>query len=176
MENNKAINWYTLRVFSQKEHDVIQAIINYKNDVEIGEYIFDAATPMTKKMIKRRGGTQQLVDRVKFPGYVFVKMIITDVSRYKIRNTEHVINFIGGEKNPIPIKTDDVRKLELPEEGLEIPKDYKSGDRITIINGPFENFEGTVDVVNDDNVKAIISIMGKDTPLTLNYEDIEKIG
>ena len=113
--------------------------------------------------------------RKLFPGYVIVKMIITNESWYLVRNTQGVTGFVGNGLNPTPLSVDDVRRMGI--EKITIDLDLKPGDQIKVINGPFEGMVGDVEEVNEEKmtVRAKISMFSRETPVELEFAQIDKI-
>jgi transcriptional antiterminator NusG len=110
-----------------------------------------------------------------FPGYVIVKMIVTNESWYLVRNTQGVTGFVGHGSDPVPLSVEEVRRMGI--EKINIDLDLHPGDSIKVINGPFESFMGVVEEVNEEKetVKAKISMFGRDTPVELEFAQIDKM-
>ena len=110
-----------------------------------------------------------------FPGYVIVKMVITNESWYLVRNTQGVTGFVGNASNPMPLSTEEVRRMGI--EKIYIDLDLKEGDTVKVINGPFESFMGTVEEVNMEKqtLRAKISMFGRETPVELDFAQVDKI-
>ena len=110
-----------------------------------------------------------------FPGYVLVKMIVTNESWYLVRNTQGVTGFVGHGSDPVPLTVEEVRRMGI--EKIYIDLDVKVGDTVKVINGPFENFMGVVEEVNMEKqtLKAKVSMFGRDTPVELDFAQVDKI-
>ena len=110
-----------------------------------------------------------------FPGYVLVKMIVTNESWYLVRNTQGVTGFVGHGSDPVPLTLEEVRRMGI--EKVYIDLDINVGDTIKVINGPFENFMGTVEEVNPEKqtLRAKVSMFGRDTPVELDFAQVDKL-
>jgi len=158
----KNLNWYSLRVISGKEKAVEQNILYESKIVEIRN---------SKKIIK---------EKMFFPGYILIKMSLNKKTKYIIENINGVMSFVGPKgKSPVPLRDDEIKRIfgEVErKEGRELMvTPFKKGDYCKVIAGPFIDFSGTVDEVNDDKqkVKLVISIFGRLTPVELDYFQVE---
>jgi transcriptional antiterminator NusG len=127
-----------------------------------------------------KDGQHKIKSRKMFPGYVLVKMIVTEKSWYLVRNTQGVTGFIGAsagarKNEPVPLSKEEVRRMGIEKVNIEL--DISVGDSIKVINGPFESFTGVVEEVNPEKetLKARISMFGRDTPVELIYDQVDKI-
>lgn len=140
--------------------------------------IFNVMVPKEKK-IKIKDGKRTTVEEKIFPGYVMVEMIVTDDSWYVVRNTPNVTGFVGSGTIPTPISESEVTSLQ-KRMGVEEPKykiDVKPGDLVRIMDGPFKDYEGKANEVDEEKgkVKVLVSIFGRETPLELDFLQIKKI-
>lgn len=177
--------WYVLRVASNKEEQVCEALTKKVQIEDIAEVIGRVLVPTVKEK-RVRGGHAKLIQRKLYPGYVFVEMqtnedgTIPENAWFVIKETMGVGDFIGSDNKPVPMAPDDVEKMltvvERAKEEPSISIDFKKGDAIKIKEGPFENFEGSVDEVNPQQgrVKVIVTVFGRATELELEYWQIEK--
>ena len=110
-----------------------------------------------------------------FPGYVLVKMIVTEQTWYIVRNTRGVTGFVGSGTDPIPLTDSEIRKMGFDIQSFNI--NYEVNDQIRVITGPFENFTGTVISINKEKhkVKVMISMFGRETPVDVDFTEVEKI-
>jgi len=129
----------------------------------------------TEERIEIKNGQRKVKTRKMFPGYVIVKMIVTNESWYLVRNTQGVTGFVGHGSEPIPLSNDEVRRMGI--EKIRIDLDVKPGDSVKVINGPFESFMGVVDEVNMEKqtLRVIISMFGRDTSVELEFGQVDKI-
>lgn len=182
----EGMNWYVLRVASNKEDQVKDALERKVKIEGLEEWIGRIIVP-TKKEKRFRGGTARIVDRKLYPGYVFVEMrtqengAIPEHVWFTIKETTGVGDFIGSAGKPTPMRAPDVEKMlaiaERQEEtpGLGIP--FKKGDHIKIREGSFENFEGVVDAIDEQKgtVTVLLTIFGRSTPVDVEYWQLEKV-
>ncbi len=172
-------NWFSLRVISGKERTVEDNIMYESKESNIEDNIEEVFVPF-EKVVQIRNNKKVIKERVFFPGYILIKMKLNRVTKYFIENIQGVISFVGPKgKNPIPLREAEIKKIfgEVErKEGREmIVSPFKKNDSVKIIAGPFIDFAGTVDEMNDDKqkVKVIISIFGRSTPVELDYFQVE---
>ena len=132
-----------------------------------------------KASLRIKAGKKQNVKRKVFPGYVLVRMDLDDDSWYVVRNTPGVTSFVGSGNRPLPLDENEVKKI-LKQMGVETPKfkvQYSKGQSVRVKDGPFAEFIGTVDEVNPERnkVKVLVSIFGRETPVELDFLQIEKL-
>ena len=139
------------------------------------DMVLDIQIPMETVTEVTESGTMKEVERKVFPGYVLIKMVMTDEVWHLIRNIRGVTGFVGSANNPIPLSEEEV--LALGVEKHEIVVKYNVGDNVRIMDGPFESFMGIVEEVNEEKetVKAKISMFGRDTPVELEFAQIDKM-
>ena len=140
--------------------------------------IFRVLVPMEEE-IEMKNGKRKVVQRKIFPGYVLVEMIVTDDSWYVVRNTPGVTGFVAEGTKPIPLQESET-KLILRQMGIDEPKrkiDIAQNQSVKVASGPFENFVGKVLEVNQDKqkLKVLISMFGRETPIELGFDQIERI-
>ena len=182
-----AKNWYVLRVQSNKEETVREALERKAKLEGVTDRLSRIVVP-TERVSTMKGGRRRVSERKLYPGYVFVEMDAEDDGSvpekvwFLIRETGGVGDFIGTEGKPTPMKPHEVDKLvgEAERSGQEAPAlkvDYASGDQVKIKQGPFENFEGIVDEVQLDKglVRVIVTIFGRPTPVELEYWQVGPI-
>jgi transcriptional antiterminator NusG len=175
-----------LRVVSGKER-IVEENIMYES--KISEYVYngnkiedeieEVFVPY-EKIVKIKNNKKVIKERVFFPGYILIKMRLNKVSKYFIENIQGVMSFVGPKgKNPIPLRESEIKKIfgEVErKEGREmIVSPFKKDDSVKIIAGPFVDFSGVVEEINDDKqkVKVVISIFGRSTPVELDYFQVE---
>jgi transcriptional antiterminator NusG len=183
-------NWFVLRVASNREDQVLDALDRKVKIEHLGDLIGRIIVP--KERIKRiKGGQQKVAETKRYPGYVFVEMelnndgTIPERAYYLFKDTQGVGDFIGQRNKPSPMGPDEVSKMLQEMEkaesqggsGGQVKVEFKKGDPIKIKEGPFENFEGTVDEIFPDKgmVRVIVTIFGRSTPLELEYWQLEKV-
>ena len=138
------------------------------------DLILEVVVP-TEEEVDYSDGRRRLKTKKMFPGYVIVKMVITNESWYLVRNTQGVTGFVGNASNPMPLSMEEVRRMGI--EKIYIDLDLKEGDTVKVINGPFESFMGTVEEVNPEKqtLRAKISMFGIETPVELDFAQVDKI-
>lgn len=146
--------------------------------MDMQDLIFDVMVPIEKK-IKIKAGKRIVVEEKIYPGYVLVEMMVTDASWYVVRNTPNVTGFIGLGTTPTPVDPAEIEMLK-KRMGVDEPKykiDIKAGESVKIIDGPFKDFDGKVDEVDEakGKVKVLVSIFGRETPVELDFLQINKI-
>ncbi|MFZ2390612.1 MAG: transcription termination/antitermination protein NusG [Minisyncoccales bacterium] len=170
--------WYVLHTYSGYEDAVAKSLTQRIESLGMEDKIFNVMVPKEKK-IKIRNGKKKTVEEKIYPGYVLVEMIVTDDSWYVVRNTPNVTGFVGSGTVPLPVSLDEMLSLKKRVE-VEEPKykiDFKKGDAVKIIDGPFKDSDGKVSGIDKEKgkVKVLINMFGRDTPLELESLQIKKI-
>lgn len=179
-ENQKELEledakWYVVHTYSGYENKVSANLEKMVENRGMSDEIIEIAVP-TEEYTDTKNGKQTVKERKLFPGYVLVKMHITDESWYLIRNTRGVTGFVGPGSKPVPLSESEVKALGVQEKSL--PQiDFKVKDVIKVISGPFESFMGTVDNINLEKgkVKVFVSMFGRETLVELEFNQIEKM-
>lgn len=178
-EMEKKARWYILQTLSGSEHKVEKTIKEMIKKGKAKGLIEDVVVP-TEKVIEMVKGQKKTSTRKFYPGYVLIKMIMTDESWYMVNQIPRVAGFIGHKTKPVPLKDSEAEALlKLIEERQEQPRpkyDFQPGDRVLVIDGPFSNFDGYIEEVNQDKgtVKVIVSIFGRSTPVELDFVQVTK--
>lgn len=169
--------WYVIHTYSGYEENVARNLRQRIKSMHMEDKIFDVVVPKEKK-IKIKNGKRYSVEERIFPGYVLVEMIVTDDSWYVVRNTPNVTGFIGVDTTPTPVNKDEMLgiKKKMGEEAPKYAMDVKAGDLVKIVDGPFKNFEGKVQEVdqNRGRIKALVDIFGRETPVELDFLQVKK--
>lgn len=170
--------WYIVHTYSGHENKVkvnLEKRIEYMN---MGEKIFRVEVPQ-KTVTQVKGGKKQEREEKIFPGYVLVEMIMDDDSWYVVRHTAGVTKFVGSAKRPVAAKDSEIKKIihRSQTQTQKIQLDVKVGDKVRIISGPFSDFVGDISEVYPDKAKlrATVSIFGRETPVELEYKQIQKL-
>jgi transcriptional antiterminator NusG len=171
-------NWYVLHTYSGYEDNVRRNLMQRIESMDMEDKIFNVLVPKENK-IKIKNGKRKVVEERIFPGYVLVEMIVTDDSWYVVRNTPNVTGFIGSGTTPTPILKEEIDALKT-RMGVKEPKykiDVSVGDVVKINDGPFKDFDGKVDGVDEEKgkVKVLVQMFGRETPLELDFLQIKKI-
>ena len=179
------MNWFVLRVASNKEDSVRQTLLR-KIKIEGFEHLVNRILVPTEKEKTIKAGKQKIVEKKLYPGYVFVEMQLENDGRipqdvfFLIKETTGVGDFIGTAGRPSPMSIPEIEKMLMAskpaEEQPEVKMEFVKGDHVKIVDGPFENMEGTVDELLPDQgkVRVIVTIFGRATPVELEYWLIEK--
>jgi len=177
-DEKKEKRWYIVHTYSGHEHKVkanLEKRIEYMN---MGDKIFRVEVPQ-KTVTKVKDGRKQDREEKIFPGYVLVEMIMDDDSWYVVRHTASVTKFVGSAKRPIPAKDSEIKKIihRSQSQTTKIELDVSVGDKVRIISGPFAEFIGDITEVYPDKSKlrAMVSIFGRETPVELEYKQIQKV-
>lgn len=166
--------WYVVYTYSGYENKVRDNLLKTIENHGLHESIIDVKVPM-EETIEVKNGKKKHVMRKLFPGYVMVKMFLTDETWYVVRNTRGVTGFVGPSSKPIPLSDPEVRSMGV--ENIPIKIDITVGDNVIITSGPFENFIGIVEDVSVEKqkVKVSVNLFGRDTTLELDFVQIKRI-
>jgi transcriptional antiterminator NusG len=173
-ESESKAKWYVVHTYSGHENKVKVNIEKIVENRGMQDLVLKIIVP-TEDRMEIKNGQRKVKTRKMFPGYVLVKMIVTNESWYLVRNTQGVTGFVGHGTEPIPLTRDEVRRMGI--EKVYIDLDIDVGDTVKVINGPFESFMGAVEEVNMERqtLKARISMFGRDTPVELEFGQVDKI-
>lgn len=171
-------NWYVIHTYSGYEDQVTDNLKQRIESMGMQDKIFDVMVP-TEKSVEMKGGKRKVSEKKIFPGYVLVEMIVLEDSWYVVRNTPNVTGFIGFGTRPTPISSEEVKRLKR-KIGEEMPKfkiDFKMGDQVKITDGPFKDFDGVVDGIDEQKgkIKVLVNMFGRETPVTLDFLQAKKI-
>ncbi|MGK2308981.1 transcription termination/antitermination protein NusG [Cutibacterium sp. V947] len=192
--SSKFGEWYVLHTYSGMENKVKQNLDARVQNFNMEDYIFETVVP-TEEVVEIRNGTRRTITRVYLPGYVLVRMDLTDDSWGIVRHTPSVTGFVGQSATPIPLTFDEVVKMLTPSVVAKVahdnadkapspkarPKvevaDYEVGESVQITDGPFAGVPAQITEINTNNqrVKALVEILGRSTPVDLEFNQIEKI-
>jgi len=171
-------HWYAIHTYSGYEDNVAHNLKQRIESMGMEDKIFDVVVPKEKK-IKIKSGKRNTVEERIFPGYVLVKMIVTDDSWYIVRNTPNVTGFIGAGNLPVPVSLKEMKLLKKKMD-VEEPKhkiDVQINDSVKIIDGPFKDFDGKVSEIDESRgkIKALVNIFGRETPVELDFLQVKKV-
>ena len=167
--------WYVIHTYSGYENKVADSIEKIVENRGLQDYIYEVKIP-TETVTEVKDGKERQYERKVFPGYVLVKMIVTDESWFIVRNIRGVTGFVSANSTaPVPLSDKEVEALGV--ENNEIIVNFKVGDNVNIIDGPLEGFVGVVDEIEPDKnyVKVILSMFGRETPVELELTQIELV-
>lgn len=173
-QNSQGPRWYVVHTYSGHENKVKANISKLVENREMQDIVFEVRVP-TEEVIEVKNGKKKAKDRKLYPGYVMIKMIMTDESWYLVRNTRGVTGFVGPGSKPVPLTETEVKALGVVE--LLPTIDLEINETVKVIDGPFENFIGTVESISNEKrkIKAYISMFGRETLVELDFEQIEKV-
>ncbi len=175
-----AASWYVIHVYSGFEGKVAASIREQADQKGLGEFFEEVLVPV-EEVVEMRRGSKVKAERKFFPGYVMVKMDLTDESWHLVKDTPKVTGFLGGRGRPAPISDAEAdRILRQIKEGVERPKPsiiFEIGEQVRVSDGPFTSFNGMVEDVDEERarLKVSVSIFGRATPVDLEYTQVEKL-
>ena len=166
--------WYVVHTYSGYENKVKTDLEKTVKNRELEDYIFEIVVPMEEQIEIKDGKRKTSLKKV-FPGYVLVKMIVTEESWYIVRNTRGVTGFVGSGTDPIALTEEEIRNMGF--EVTQINIDYEVNDQVRVMNGPFDGFVGSVQEINKEKhkVKVLVSMFGRETPVELEFSQVQKI-
>ena len=172
------MNWYTLRVISGKEEKIKENILFELDFKKLSSEVDDIMVP-SENIVEMKEGKKRVKRKVFFPGYLLINMGESKEAKYLIENIDGVINFVGANGDPQALKEDEITRIIGEVEGREgrevVIAPYKVGDSVKVTDGPFADFSGFVNEVNNEKqkVKVSVSIFGRPTPIELNFLQVE---
>ena len=174
IEEDLEPRWYVVHTYSGYENKVKTYLEKTIKNRELEDFFFDIIVPMEEQIEIKDGKRKTNLKKV-FPGYVLIKMIVTEESWYIVRNTRGVTGFVGSGTDPIPLTNEEIRNMGF--EAVVINVDYDINDSVKVVNGPLSGFIGTVQEINKDKnkVKVLVSMFGRETPVELEFSQVEKM-
>lgn len=172
--------WYIVHTYSGFEQRVEQTIREMMRTAQDDGLILEVVVPTERVIELGKGGTKRTTTRKFYPGYVMVRMVMTDYSWHLVQSIPKVTGFVGGKNRPAPMRPDEANKiLSLMEARQEQPRpkfSFDRGDEVRVIDGPFGGFNGTVEDVNYDKgkLRVAVSIFGRQTPVELDFIQVTK--
>ncbi|WP_370452284.1 transcription termination/antitermination protein NusG [Kribbella caucasensis] len=190
-------DWYVVHTYSGMENRVKGNLENRINSLNMEDYIFEIIVP-TEEVAEIKNGQRRMVKRTVLPGYVLVRMDLTDESWSTVRHTPSVTGFVGNSQKPVPLSLEEVEKMLAPavvaaaeaaaaETGAAPTKtaakkkvevaDFGVGDSVMVVDGPFATLHATITEINADaqRIKALVEIFGRETPVELSFNQIQKV-
>lgn len=179
---NDELKWYVVHTYSGFEERAKQSLLELAKKEGYEEKFGDIYIPQQVSESVNKSGKKKMVSKTSFPGYIMVQMKLDDLSMHIVKSTPKITGFVGNSKNPRPLSDHEVMKLMAPESVEEekvITHDvqFTKGESVKVMEGPFSNFDGIIDEVRPDKAKlrVLVSIFGRETPVELEYNQVEKI-
>ena len=172
------MNWYTLRVISGKERKIKDNILFELDYQSLSSEVSNILIP-SENIVEMKEGKKKVRNKVFFPGYILIEISESKEAKYLVENTDGVMNFVGSNGEPQTLKDDEITRILGEVEGREgrevVIAPYKVGDNVKVTDGPFADFTGFVNEVNNEKqkVKVSVSIFGRPTPIELNFLQVE---
>ncbi len=169
--------WYVVHCYSGYENKVRHNLEQRIESMGMKDKIFDVVVP-TEEEIEVKEGKRRTVERRVFPGYILVNMIMSEESWYVVRNTPGVTGFVGMGTQPTPLRPEEVAQIikRMEAEAPHIKVTFRSGERVRIVDGPFNDFRGTVAEIDMERakVRVMVNFFGRETPVELDFLQVEK--
>ena len=189
--HSKFGDWYVVHTYSGMENRVLQNLENRVSSLNMEDFIFEIVVP-TEEVTEIRNGQRKQIKRTVLPGYVLVRMDLTDESWSTVRHTPSVTGFVGHSNQPVPLSLDEVEKMLAPSvaaaatAGSDSPNrrkkkvevaDFTAGDSVMVVDGPFAGVHATITEINANaqRLKALVEILGRETPVDLTFSQIQKV-
>ena len=166
--------WYVVHTYSGYENKVKANLEKTIENRNLQDLLQDIQVPM-EEVVEEKDGKQKISLKKKFPGYVLVKMLMTDESWYVVRNTRGVTGFVGPASKPVPLTDEEIESMGVKEAPVEI--DLEVGESVRVISGPLREFLATIQEINLEKrkVKALIDMFGRETLAELDFTQVEKL-
>ncbi len=180
METLKSKSWYIIHTYSGFEKKVAETLKSRIDAAGVSDQFGEIMVP-TEDVIEMRGGKKVVTPKLFYPGYVLVEMDMNDETWHLVRSTPRVTGFVGSSQKPSPLTSEEVdRIVHKVEVAAEHPKPklrFDKGENIKITDGPFKDFTGLVDEINDDRstLRVLVTIFGRSTPVELDFYQVEKL-
>lgn len=169
--------WYVVHCYSGYENKVRHNLEQRIESMGMKDRIFDVVVP-TEEEIEVKEGKRRTIERRVFPGYILVNMLLSEESWYVVRNTPGVTGFVGMGNTPTPLRPEEVAQIikRMEAEAPRIKVTYKPGERVRIVDGPFNDFRGTVSEIDMERakVRVMVNFFGRETPVELDFLQVEK--
>ena len=169
--------WYVIHCYSGYENKVRHNLEQRIETMGMKDMIFDVVIP-TQEEIEVKDGKRRSIERYVFPGYILVNLILTEESWYVVRNTPGVTGFVGMGNEPTPLRAEEVTHIlkRMEAEAPHVKVSFKSGERVRVIDGPFNDFRGTVSEIDLEHAKVtvMVNFFGRETPVELDFLQVER--
>ncbi len=176
--DDKRARWYVVHTYSGHENKVAETLKQRALNMDLQDYILEMLIPTQEKIQIKRGKKQTVKEKI-FPGYMLVKMILTDASWLAVRTTQGVTGFVGVGNKPTPLPENEVKTIQkyMAQGAPTYKANFSLGEAVRIVEGPFTDFLGTVDRIDEEKgkVTVLVSIFGRETPVELDFLQIIKV-
>lgn len=182
---NSNLKWYVVHTYSGFEEKAKSALLERIKLKGVERLFGDIYIPTSTSESVTKSGKKKQVTRTQFPGYMLVQMALDDNTLALVKETPRITGFVGDQRRPRPLSDSEVLKLTSPEASAAAARKqagpeilYEKGESVKVIDGPFSNFDGIVDEVKPDKarLRVLVSIFGRETPVELEYKQVEKLG
>ncbi len=178
VEKPEDTKWYVIHSYAGYEKKVEKNLKHRIESMQMQNKIFNVVVP-TEEEVELKDGVRRTSEKRIFPGYILVEMSLDEDSWYVVRNTPGVTGFVGSGNKPIPLREEEVNKIikRMEAEAPKIKVNFKLGQKVRIVEGPFEDFSGIVDEIDLDRarVKVLVNFFGRETPVELDFLQVERI-
>lgn len=176
--DNKKARWYVVHTYSGHENKVAEALKQRAETLDLTSKIIAVLIPTQEKIQIKRGQRKNVTEKI-FPGYMLVQMELTDSSWLAVRTTQGVTGFVGIGNKPTPLPKHEVEAIKkyMTQAAPSYKADYSEGEAVRIIDGPFDEFLGTVKSIDEEKgqVEVLVNIFGRETPVTLDFLQVKKV-
>ncbi|KAA3603032.1 MAG: transcription termination/antitermination factor NusG [Calditrichaeota bacterium] len=171
--------WYALRIYSGQENKVRAYLDKEIEYQDMKDMIPNVMLP-TEKIIEMKSGKQKHKEKMLYPGYIIIQMVLNEKAKHLVLNTPGILNFVGPQNAPIPLKPSEVeaimgRIVEGAKEDKIVEVSFRVGDVVKVVDGPFNDFTGSVEEINEEKhkVKVLVSVFGRPTPIELDFLQVK---
>lgn len=175
---NKKARWYVVHTYSGHENKVAEALKQRAETLDLTDKVISVLIPTQEKIQIKRGQRKNVTEKI-FPGYMLVQMELTDASWLAVRTTQGVTGFVGVGNKPTPLPRHEVDAIKkyMTQAAPQYKADYSEGEAVRIVDGPFNDFLGTVNAIDEEKgqVEILVNIFGRETPVTLDFLQVKKV-
>lgn len=171
--------WYVIHAYSGHEEKVRANLLKRVESMDMHDQIFEVLVP-TEDVLEIKDGQRRHVSKRIFPGYILVRMVMSDESWYVVRNTPGVTSFVGSGTRPVPLQESEVRAIQRTmgtEVQSKVQVEFKVGDSVRVVDGPFTDFHGKVGEISPEKgkLKVMVNMFGRETPVELDLLQVERL-
>ena len=178
-EATEQASWYVIHAYSGHEDKVKANLLKRVESMDMHDKIFEVLVP-TEDVLEIKDGQRRHVSKRIFPGYILVRMVMSDESWYVVRNTPGVTSFVGSGTRPVPLQESEMRSIQRQignEVQAKVQVEFRIGDAVRVVDGPFTDFHGKVGEINADKgkLKVMVNMFGRETPVELDLLQVERL-